>query len=134
MTLWDFLDTCQYNQGLYIYLVNDYGEYFPVYHGAKGDIDFWGDQVFDILQNKIEVFVVLPDGSMQVEVRDTYFDKPMREQYTTTCKEDKLDYWKEHPDKAPWGDWTDTEAYCQIVRRKSRWFRDIRDCGKDGVE
>lgn len=35
MVLWDFLDTCQCNQGLYIYLVNDYGEYFPVYQVAK---------------------------------------------------------------------------------------------------
>ena len=126
MILWDFLDTCQCNQELYIYLVNDYGEYFPVYHGMKEDIDFWGDGVFDILQNKIEVFKVLPDGSIQVEVRDTYFDKPMREQYEP-CGEDKLDYWEKHPDKAPWGDWTDTEAYCQIVCRKSRWFHDIRD-------
>ena len=134
MILWDFLDTCQCNQELYVYLVNDYGEYLPVYHGTKQDIDFWGDGVFDILQNKIEVFVVLPDGSMQVEVRDTYSDKPMREQYTTTCKEDKLDYWEKHPDKAPWGSWTDTEAYCQAVNKKSRWFHDIRDCGKDGVE
>ena len=124
MTLWDFLGTCQCTQELYIYLVNDYGEYLPVYHGMKGDIDFWGDGVFDILQNKIEVFVVLPDGSVQVEVRDTYFDKPMREQYKT-CKEDKLNYWEKHPDEAPWGDWTDTEAYCQIVRRESRWFHDI---------
>lgn len=122
MILWDFLDTCQCNQELYIYRMNDYGEYLPVYHGTKQDIDFWGDGVFDILQNKIEVFAVLPDGSMQVEVRDTYFDKSMREQYTTTCKEDKLDYWEKHPDKAPWGDWTDTEAYCQIVHRESRWF------------
>ena len=121
MILWDFLGTCQCNQELYIYLTNDYGEYLPVYHGTKGGIDFWEDGVFDILQNKIEVFVVLPDGSMQVEVRDTYFDKSMREQYTT-CKEDKLDYWEKNPDKAPWGDWTDTEAYCQIVRRESRWF------------
>ena len=84
MTLWDFLDTCQGNQELYIYLVNDCGEYLPVYHGTKQDIDFWGDGVFHILQNKIEVFEVLPDGSIQVEVRDTYFDKSMREQYTTT--------------------------------------------------
>ena len=102
MILWDFLDTCQCNQELYIYLVNDYGEYLPVYHGAKGDIDFWGDQVFDILQNKIEVFKVLPDGSMQEEVRDTYFDKPMREQYET-CVEDKLGYWKKHTG-LDWGD------------------------------
>lgn len=121
MILWDFLDTCQCTQELYIYLVNDCGEYLPVYHGTKQDIDFWGDQVFDILQNKIEVFVVLPDGSMQVEVRDTYFDKPMREQYSA-CGEDKLDYWKKHPDKAPWGFWTDTEAHCQAVNKKSRWF------------
>ena len=121
MILWDFLDTCQCNQGLYIYCMNDYGEYIPVYHGTKQEIDFWEDGVFDILQNKIEVFVVLPDGSMQVEVRDTYFDKPMREQYKT-CKEDKLGYWKKHPDKAPWGAWTDTEAYCQAVNKKSRWF------------
>ena len=121
MILWDFLGTCQCTQELYIYLVNDYGEYLPVYHGTKQDIDFWGDQVFDILQNKIEVFVVLPDGSMQVEVRDMYFDKPMREQYKT-CKEDKLDYWEKHQDEAPGGDWTETEAYCQIVRRESRWF------------
>lgn len=125
MILWDFLDTCQCDQELYIYLVNDYGEYFPVYHGAKGDIDFWGDQVFDILQNKIEVFEVLPDGSIQVEVRDTYFDKPMREQYKT-CGEDKLDYWKKYPDKAPWGSWTDTEAYCQAANKKSRWFHKRR--------
>ena len=53
MILWDFLDTCQCNQELYIYLTNDYGEYIPVYHGTKQDIDFWGDGVFDILQNKI---------------------------------------------------------------------------------
>ena len=127
MTLWDFLDTCQYDQGLYIYRTNDYGEYIPVYHGTKQEIDFWEDGVFYILQNKIEVFVVIPDGSIQIEVRDTDFDKPMREQYTA-CK-DKWDYWKEHPDKAPWGFWTDTEAYCQKVHKKSRWFR-----GKDGVE
>ena len=114
MILWDYLDTCQCNQELYIYLMNDYGEYLPIYHGTKQDIDFWKDGVFDILQNKIEVFAVLPDRSMQVEVRDTYFDKSMREQYTTTCKEDK--------DEAPWGDWTDTEAYCQIFHRESRWF------------
>ena len=120
MILWDFLDTCQCNQELYIYLVNDYGEYFPIYYGTKENIDFWGDEVFDILQNKIEVFKVLPNGSMQVEVRDTYFDKPMREQYSA-CK-DKWDYWKEHPDKAPWGHWTDTEAYCQVANKKSRWF------------
>ena len=122
MTLWDFLSACQCNQELYIYRMNGYGEYLPVYHGAKQDIDFWEDEVFDILQNKIEVFAVLPDGSIQVEVRDTYFDKPMREQYTTTCKEDKLDYLEKHPDEAPWGDWTDTEAYCQIFHRESRWF------------
>ena len=122
MTLWDFLSACEYNQGLYIYRTNDYGEYIPVYHGTKQEIDFWEDEVFDILQNKIEVFEVLPDGSIQVEVRDTYFDKPMREQYTTTCKEDKLDYWEKHPDKAPWGDRTDTEAYCQRFHRESRWF------------
>ena len=122
MTLWDFLSACQCNQELYIYLMNGYREYLPVYHGTKQDIDFLEDEVFDILQNKIEVFAVLPDGSMQVEVRDTYFDKPMREQYTTTCKEDKLDYWEKHPDEAPWGDWTDTEAYCQIFHRGSRWF------------
>lgn len=120
MILWDFLGTCQCTQELYIYLVNDYGEYLPVYHGMKGDIDFWKDGVFDILQNKIEVFVVLPDGSMQVEVRDTDFDKPMREQYTA-CK-DKWDYWEKNPDKAPWGDWADTEAYCQIFHSESRWF------------
>ena len=128
MILWDFLDTCQCNQGLYIYCMNDYGEYIPVYHGTKQDIDFWKDGVFDILQNKIEVFEVLLDGSIQIEVRDADFDKPMREQYKT-CGEDKLGYWKEHPDKAPWGSWTDTEAYCQKVHKKSRWFR-----GKDGVE
>ena len=121
MILGDFLNTCQYNQELYIYIVNDYGEYLPVYHGTKGGIDFWKDGVFDILQNKIEVFEVLPDGSIQVDVRDFDFDKPMREQYTTVDK-DKLDYWEKHPDKAPWGDWTDTEAYCQIVHRGSRWF------------
>ena len=121
MTLWDFLYTCQYNQELYIYLMNDYGEYLPVYHGTKGGIDFWEDNIFEVLQNKIEVFEVLPDGSMQVEVRDADFDKPMREQYTTVGK-DKLNYWKKHLDKAPWGFWTDTEAYCQIIRRESRWF------------
>ena len=128
MTLWDFLGTCQCTQELYIYLMNDYGEYLPVYHGTKGGIDFWEDEVFDILQNKIEVFEVLPDGSMQVEVRDADFDKPMREQFNKK----RWDYWKEHPDKAPWGDWEDTEAYCQIFHIESRWFRDIRDCGKDG--
>lgn len=122
MTLWDFLSACQCTQELYIYLMNDYGEYLPVYHGTKENIDFWDDEVFDILQNKIEVFAVLPDNSMQVEVRDFDFDKPMREQYTTVDK-DKLDYWEKHPDKAPWGDWTDTEAYCQIVHRASRWFK-----------
>lgn len=127
MILWDFLDTCQYDQGLYIYRTNDYGEYIPVYHGTKQKIDFWEDEVFDILQNKIEVFETLPDGSIQIEVRDADFDKPMREQYTA-CK-DKWGYWKKHPDKAPWGFWTDTEAYCQKVHKKSRWFR-----GKDGVE
>lgn len=127
MILWDFLDTCQCNQELYIYLTNDYGEYLPVYHGTKGGIDFWEDGVFDILQNKIEVFETLPDRSIQIEVRDDDFDKPMREQYSA-C-EDKLNYWEEHPDKAPWGSWTDTEAYCQKVHKKSRWFR-----GKDGVE
>lgn len=132
MTLWDFLDTCQCNQELYIYRTNDYGEYIPVYHGTKQKIDFWEDEVFDILQNKIEVFKTLPDGSIQIEVRDADFDKPMREQYTA-CK-DKLGYWKEHPDKAPWGSWTDTEAYCQKVHKKSRWFHDIRDCGKEGQE
>lgn len=121
MILWDFLNTCQYNQELYIYLTNDYGEYLPVYHGTKQDIDFWDDEVFDILQNRIEVFKVLPDGSIQIEVRDADFDKPMREQYTTVDK-DKLDYWEKHPDKAPWGYWTDTEAYCQIVHKESRWF------------
>lgn len=125
MTLWDFLDTCQYYQELYIYLMNDYGEYLPVYHGAKSDIDFWENDVFGILQNKIEVFKVLPDGSMQVEVRDIDFDKPFREQYTT-CKEDKWNYWKDHPDKAPWGRWTDTEAYCQAANKKSRWFHKQR--------
>ena len=123
MILWDFLDTCQCDQELYIYLTNDYAEYLPVYHGTKGDINFWEDEVFDILQNKIEVFEVLPDGSMQVEVRDFDFDKPMREQYTTVDK-DKLDYWKKHPDNAPWGSWTDTEAYCQAANKKSRWFYD----------
>ena len=123
MILWDFLDTCQCDQELYIYLTNDYGEYIPVYHGIKQEIDFWEDEVFDILQNKIEVFEVLPDGSMQVEVRDFDFDKPMREQYTTVGK-DKLDYWEKHPDNAPWGSWTDTEAYCQVTNKKSRWFHD----------
>lgn len=132
MTLWDFLSACEYDQGLYIYRTNDYGEYIPVYHGTKQEIDFWEDGVFDILQNKIEVFKTLPDGSIQIEVRDADFDKPMREQYTA-CK-DKWDYWEKHPDKAPWGYWTDTEAYCQKVRKKSRWFHDIRDCGKDGQE
>ena len=125
MTLWDFLDTCQCDQELYIYLANDYGEYLPVYHGIKQEIDFWGDEVFDILQNKIEVFEVLPDNSMQIEVRDADFDKPMEEQFAS-CK-DRLDYWKKHPkhpDKAPWGSWTDTEAYCQTVNKKSRWFHD----------
>lgn len=125
MTLWDFLDTCQCDQELYIYLTNDYGEYIPVYHGTKQEIDFWEDNVFDILQNKIEVFEVLPDGSIQIEVRDADFDKPMREQYKT-CGEDKLDYWKKHPDKAPWGSWTDTEAYCQAANKKSRWFHKRR--------
>ena len=132
MTLWDFLDICHYDQALYIYLMNDYGEYLPVYHGTKENIDFWDDEVFGILQNEIDSFRVLPDGSMQVDVRDADFDKPMREQYT--AYKDKWGYWEKHPDKAPWGDWTDTEAYCQIVHRESRWFRDIRDCGKDGVE
>ena len=78
MILWDFLSVCQCNQELYIYRMNDYREYLPVYHGTKQDIDFWEDRVFDFLQNKIDVFAVLQDGSMQVEVRDTYFDKPMR--------------------------------------------------------
>lgn len=122
MTLWDFLNTCQYDQELYIYLMNDYGEYFPVYHGAKSDIDFWEDDVFDILQNKIEVFEVLPDGAIQIEVRDADFDKSMREQYS--AHQEKLNYWKEHPEKAPWGHWTDTEAYCQMVHTKGRWFRE----------
>lgn len=132
MTLWDFLDICHYDQALYIYLMNDYGEYLPVYHGTKENIDFWDDEVFGILQNKIDSFMVLPDGSMQVDVKDTDFDKPMREKYT--AYKDEWDYWKKHPDKAPWGYWTDTEAYCQIVRKNSRWFHGIRDCGKDGVE
>lgn len=120
MTLWDFLNTCQYDQELYIYLTNDYGEYFPVYHGAKSDIDFWEGDVFGILQNKIEVFEVLPDGSIQIEVRDADFDKSMREHYS--AYEDKWNYWEEHPEKAPWGHWTDTEAYCQMVHKESRWF------------
>ena len=124
MILWDFLDTCQYDQGLYIYRTNDYGEYIPVYHGTKQKIDFWEDEVFDILQNKIEVFEVLPDGSIQIEVRDVDFDKPMKEQFAS-CK-DRLDYWKKHPDKAPWGSWTDTEAYCQAANKKSRWFHKRR--------
>ena len=118
MTLWDFLGTCQCTQELYIYRTNDYAEYLPVYHGTKGGKDFWEDNIFDILQNKIEAFAVLPDGSMQVDVRDTYFDKPMREQFN----KDRWDYWKEHPDEAPWGDWTDTEAYCQIFHRAGRLF------------
>ena len=133
MTLWDFLDTCQYDQGLYIYLTNGYLEYLPVYHGTKEDIDFWQNEVFDILQNKIEVFEVLPDGSIQIEVRDADFDKPMREQYSA-YGEDELGYWEKHPDEAPWGSWADTEAYCQAAHKKSRWSRGIRDCGKDGVE
>lgn len=125
MTLWDFLNTCQCDQELYIYLTNDYGEYLPVYHGTKQEIDFWEDEVFDILPNKIEVFETLPDNSMQIEVRDTDFNKPMREQYST-CQ-DKLNYWEEHPDKAPWGHWTDTEAYCQTAHKKSRWFHDKKE-------
>lgn len=120
MTLWDFLGACQCIQELYIYLMNDYGEYLPVYHGTKEDRDFWEDEVFGILKNEIDSFWVLPDGSMQVDVRDADFDKPMRERYT--AYKDKWNDWKEHPDKAPWGDWTDTEAYCQIVNRGSRWF------------
>lgn len=120
MTLWDFLSACEYDQELYIYLTNNYTEYLPVYHGTKEGIDFWEDDVFEALQNKIEVFEVLPDGSIQVDVRDADFDKPMREQYTA-CK-DKWGYWKKHPDKAPWGSWTDTEAYCQMVHKESRWF------------
>lgn len=132
MTLWDFLSACKYDQELYIYLTNNYAEYLPVYHGTKEGIDFWEDDVFEVLQNKIEVFEVLPDGSIQVDVRDADFDKPMREKFTA-CK-DRWDYWKEHPNNAPWGSWTDTETYCQAVHKKSRWFRDIRDCGKDGVE
>lgn len=132
MTLWDFLSACEYDQELYIYLTNNYAEYLPVYHGTKEGIDFWEDDVFEVLQNKIEVFEVLPDGSIQVDVRDADFDKPMREQFT--AYKDRWDYWKEHPDNAPWGSWTDTEAYCQAAHKKSRWFHDIRDCGKDGVE
>lgn len=120
MTLWDFLDTCMGDQELYIYLMNDYLEYLPVYHGTKEYIDFWEDNVFDILQNKIDVFEVLPDGSIQVNVRDADFDKPMREKFAA-CK-DRWDYWKEHPDNAPWGSWTDTEAYCQAANKKSCWF------------
>ena len=87
---------------------------------------FFGHKMLDrsiIAYSIIEVFEVLPDGSMQVEVRGFDFDKPMREQYTTVGK-DKLDYWEKHPDKAPWGFWTDTEAYCQAANKKSRWFRD----------
>ena len=121
-----------YDQELYIYLTNNYEEYLPVYHGTKEGIDFWEDDVFEVLQNKIEVFEVLPDGSIQVDVRDADFDKPMREQFTA-CK-DRWDYWKEHPDNAPWGSWTDTEACCQAAHKKSRWFHDIRDCGKEGQE
>lgn len=120
MILWDFLDTCQYDQGLYIYRTNDYGEYIPVYHGTKQEIDFWEGEVSGILQNKIEVFGTLPDESIQIEVRAADFDKPMREQYL--AYKDKLNYWEEHTDKAPWGSWTDTEAYCQVVHKKSRWF------------
>lgn len=122
MTLWDFLDACDYGQKLYIYLVNNYLEYLPVYHGIKEDIDFWKDEIFDILENKVESFEVLPDSSIQVHVRDTDFYKPMREQFT--AYKDRWDYWKEHPDKAPWGSWTDTEAYCQAANKKSRWFHD----------
>lgn len=129
MTLWDFLSACEYDQELYIYLTNNYAEYLPVYHGTKEGIDFWEDDVFEVLQNKIEVFEVLPDGSIQVDVRDADFDKPMREKFT--AYKDRWDYWKEHPNNAPWGSWTDTETYCQAAHKKSRWFRDIRDCGKD---
>lgn len=120
MTLWDFLDTCMGDQELYIYLTNNYAEYLPVYHGIKEDIDFWEDNVFGILQNKIEVFEVLPDGSIQVDVRDTHFDKPMREKFA--AYKDRWEYWEEHPDNAPWGSWTDTKAYCQAANKKSRWF------------
>lgn len=42
MTLWDFLDACQFNQELYIYLMSDYGEHFPVYHGTKKKYRFLG--------------------------------------------------------------------------------------------
>lgn len=132
MTLWDFLSACEYDQELYIYLMNNYAEYLPVYHGTKEGIDFWEDDVFEVLQNKIEVFEVLLDGSIQVDVRDADFDKPMREKFTA-CK-GRWDYWKEHPNNAPWGSWTDTEAYCQAAHKKSRWFHDIRDCGKEGQE
>lgn len=94
MTLRDFLSACKYNQELYIYLTNGYAEYLPVYHGTKENIDFWDDEVFGILQNEIDSFRVLPDGSMQVDVKDTDFDKPMREQYT--AYKDKWDYWEAH--------------------------------------
>lgn len=81
--------------------------------------------MFDILQNEIEVFEVLSDRSIQIEVRDIVFDKSMWEQYKA-C-EDKWSYWKEHPDKAPCVSWTDTEAYCQAAHKKSRWFHDKKE-------
>lgn len=37
MALWDFLSACEYDQKLYIYLTNNYGEYLPVYHGGQAD-------------------------------------------------------------------------------------------------
>lgn len=123
MILWDFLNTCLCDQMLYLYLMNDYGEYRPVYRGVKTDIPFWegdyDDDVFSLLQNDIEVFKVLPDAGLQVEIKDTPYDRPMREQYS----KDAQIYWVSHPENTPWGYYTDTEAYCQIAGKVSRWAK-----------
>lgn len=123
MILWDFLNTCLYDQQLYLYLVNDYGEYMPVYQGVKTDIPFWeadyDDDVFSLLQNDIEVFKVLPDGGLQVEIKDAQYHEHMKTQYSEKAQA----YWEAHPEAAPWGYYIDTEAYCQWTGKVSRWAK-----------
>lgn len=96
MTLYEMLDTTLYDQEVWIYETNAYGQNMPIFRGKVTEARQSEDDVWSWLMSTVELYTCTA-GILVIYVKDNNYNEPLENHYMGSERwNDKNKPWKSH--------------------------------------
>lgn len=83
MNLCEFIQRVQYDQYMYVYVTNIYGQNLCIGKGIRSDLlneDLWEEFLFHLL-DEVELITITADGKFVIRIKDKHFNERLESQY-----------------------------------------------------